>query len=222
MRAVAIGVLIIGCLATGCVAQPPAQASANDNANANANPNETPAYVEIGKVKLPQRPPRMSRPLDETWRLADLLVETAADRHAIDDASEEDVREWAIEGFMPSQRVKRDLFHRTSPSLQAIAKMGGDGGLVEYVIAAALTARMEESLAWDWTRLTVVQCKTDPMLCRWASVTIGNAMRAWCDRAIERYEACTELAGDAVALGPWNELCRERVAAIRGVIRQRH
>lgn len=197
----------LGCAST----RGPTPAGAPD-AKPPVSPTTPPGHADIATAPLPAPPRAASTELVEAWRLSDALATTAVDTGSTPD-SEADLRQWAIEGFMPREGAKKSLLLRATQLLRAAAS---SASTEEQAIGAALAGRMEESLASDWNGLHVIECVADPTVCRWASVVIDNAKRAWLDRALERYEACVDLARDP-RLAAWARFCDDRIVLIHGL-----
>ena len=130
--------------------------------------------------------PRFGPALAETKRLVDTLLATP---RAAADAPAEQLRAWALEGWMPAQAKRRALFDQLEMSLPKS----------DFAGAALLEGKAMESLAQDWANLRVAECEGDPMV--------------WLDRARERYETCAALAGNDDA--DMQDFCSARADALR-------
>jgi hypothetical protein len=174
-------------------------------------------WVEVEKTPLPAPPatvPVFEAPWKDAWRLS--LEAVAIERGQADETTDAELREWSIEGWMPRQARRKAAFDRARARLRDVGKgtTDHDAFRAGIVVAATLLARMEERIALDWTNLRVVECEADPTACRAASRAAGQAMRAWLERAVERYEFCETMAGDADTLAPWKAHCAERLSRI--------
>jgi hypothetical protein len=145
--------------------------------------------------------PTFGPALAETKRLVDLLLTTP--REPMPAVSGNDVRAWALEGWMPAQAKRRELFAQIEASLPKQSDFGP---------SALLEGRAMESLADDWRNLNVVECSSDPTVCAMAARVANNARQVWIERARERYESCSAFLHDG---SDTDELCETRADGLR-------
>lgn len=117
-------------------------------------------------------------------RLVDELVAVPREKA---DGTAEQLRAWAIEGWLPTQAKKRALWTAIEAARPAASDPAG---------AALLEGRAMESLADDWTNLHDAECGSDPTMCKIAMHVAENARQAWIERARERYQACVAFASE--------------------------
>lgn len=142
---------------------------------------------------------QVSPALAPVKQLVEALVATP--REAVS-ASADELRGWAIAGWMPAEAKRRALFEQIEAATRGAPDRAG---------AAMLEGRAMEALADDWKDIRVPQCEGDPTMCASATKVGANAAQAWRDRARERYDLCAHTAGENIDLG---DFCAAKLDAL--------
>lgn len=146
--------------------------------------------------------PKFGPALTEMKRLVDELVATP---RGDAEGTSEQVRAWALEGWMPAQAKRRELWVAIEAARPADADFAG---------SALLEGRAMESLADDWAKIRLLGCDRDPTQCGSAQIVIFDARNVWLERARERYMACKSIAFNTQDSDK-EDFCLARFTALR-------